>query len=169
MGTLKLKNRLVHSATWEEMATQDGIITEEIIARYVNLARGEVGLIIPGHMFVQSGGKAHRKQIEICRFKPLYNLSAAETIKPVLADVPMILVGGVRQLPEMEALLEDQKADFLSMSRPFIREPFLARRLRTGKSDAAACVSCNKCFAAVYNGLPLRCYVSGETGTTVRL
>ena len=109
-------------------------------------------------MFVQSGGKAHRKQIEICRFKPLYNLSAAETIKPVLADVPMILVGGVRQLPEMEALLEDQKADFLSMSRPFIREPFLARRLRTGKSDAA-----------VYNGLPLRCYVSGETGTTVRL
>lgn len=87
----------------------------------------------------------------------------------MLGEVPLILVGGVRRLAEMEQLLNDRKANFLSMSRPFIREPFLARHMRTGKTDAAACISCNKCFAAVYNGLPLRCYVSGETGTALQL
>lgn len=47
------------------------------------------------------------------------------------------------------------------MSRPFIREPFLAKRMQQGKAKEAACISCNKCFAAVFNGLPLRCYVDG--------
>jgi 2,4-dienoyl-CoA reductase-like NADH-dependent reductase (Old Yellow Enzyme family) len=110
-----------------------------------------------------------KKQIEACRFKSLYNLSAAEVIKPVLGDIPLILVGGVRRLSEMEEVLAAKKADFLSMSRPLVREPFLPKHLRKGKTDEAACVSCNKCFAAVYNGLPLRCYVSGETGTNLKL
>jgi 2,4-dienoyl-CoA reductase-like NADH-dependent reductase (Old Yellow Enzyme family) len=96
-----------------------------------------------------------------CRFQPCYHLRAAETVKPALGDVPLILVGGVRQLSEMEEVLAAGKADFLSMSRPFVREPFLARRLRSGKAESAACISCNKCFAAVFNGLPLRCYVKG--------
>jgi 2,4-dienoyl-CoA reductase-like NADH-dependent reductase (Old Yellow Enzyme family) len=390
MGALELKNRLIHSATWEGMATEDGSVTEDLVSRYVNLARGEVGFIIPGHMFVHPGGRAARKQIGIsdnrhlegltrlvsrvhdkgaviaaqlahggrqcpkaligrkplapsgfgrdpaslnkpraaaerdiheiidafvaaakraqqagfdalqlhcahgyllneflspffnrrkdkwggsprnnfriveniirgiqaeigrdmpllvklntndftprpgidphlaaryaewlvelnitaleisggtyysfhtvrgevpidgmaralswwmrpiakmvfkkqiepCRFKSLYNMSAVEAIKPVLDGIPLILVGGVRRLSEMEKVLAEKKADFLSMSRPLIREPFLPRHLRTGKTDEAACISCNKCFAAVYNGLPLRCYVSDETGTDLKL
>ena len=71
------------------------------------------------------------------------------------------LVGGVRTLEEMEKVLSESKADFLSMSRPFIREPFLAKRMKQGKTKEASCISCNKCFAAVFNGLPLRCYADG--------
>lgn len=96
-----------------------------------------------------------------CRFEPLFNLAGAQVIKPALGQVPLLLVGGVRRLQEMEQVLASSQAEFLSMSRPFIREPFLVKRLRTGKTSQAACISCNKCFAAVFNRLPLRCYVNG--------
>lgn len=102
-----------------------------------------------------------KKQIVPCRFQKCYNLHAAEKIKTALGDVPLILVGGVRMLKEMEDILASKKADFISMSRPFVREPFFAKRLQSGECEAAACISCNKCFAAVFNGLPLRCYVNG--------
>jgi 2,4-dienoyl-CoA reductase-like NADH-dependent reductase (Old Yellow Enzyme family) len=102
-----------------------------------------------------------KKQVFLCRFQKLYHLPAAEIIKPVIGNMLLILVGGVRTLGEMETVLSESKADFLSMSRPFIREPFLAKRMRQGKTKEAACISCNKCFAAVFNELPLRCYVDG--------
>ena len=102
-----------------------------------------------------------KRQIGPCRFQELYHLSAVDVIKPKLGDVPLILVGGVRRLSEMERVLSEGQASFLSMSRPFIREPFLAKRLKAGKAEEAACISCNRCFAAVFNGLPLRCYVDG--------
>ena len=102
-----------------------------------------------------------KRQIEPCRFVPLYHLPEAEAVKQALGDIPLILVGGVRTLEEMEQVLSEGRADFLSMSRPFIREPFLAKRLLEGKTDRAACVSCNNCFAAIFNELPLKCYVNG--------
>lgn len=102
-----------------------------------------------------------KRQVFPCRFQKLYHLPAAEKIKPVIGDMPLILVGGVRTSGDMEKVLSESKADFLSMSRPFIREPFLAKRMKQGKTKEAACISCNKCFAAVFNDLPLRCYVNG--------
>jgi hypothetical protein len=57
-----------------------------------------------------------------------YNLEAARMIKPVLGDTPLILVGGMRTVSHMEEVLESGHADFISMSRPFIREPFLANK-----------------------------------------
>lgn len=102
-----------------------------------------------------------KRQVFPCRFQKLYHLPAAEKIKPIIGDMPLILVGGVRTLEEMEKVLSESKADFLSMSRPFIREPFLAKRMKQGKIKATSCISCNKCFAAVFNGLPLRCYADG--------
>jgi 2,4-dienoyl-CoA reductase-like NADH-dependent reductase (Old Yellow Enzyme family) len=102
-----------------------------------------------------------KKQVIPCRFQTLYHLPAAEKIKPVIGNMRLILVGGVRTLGEMEMVLSESKADFLSMSRPFIREPFLAKRMKQGKTQEASCISCNKCFAAIFNGLPLRCYADG--------
>lgn len=96
-----------------------------------------------------------------CSFVEAYNLAAAETIKPELGEVPLMLVGGMRRLPHMEELVERKYTDLVSMSRPFIREPLLVKRFRERKADEASCISCNKCFAAVTNNLPLRCYVDG--------
>ncbi len=87
-----------------------------------------------------------------------YNLEAAKMIKPISGNVPVFLVGGLRRVAHMERVLEQGYADFISMSRPFLREPFLVKRIKEGKTDTASCESCNKCLAAAANDLPVRCY-----------
>jgi len=90
-----------------------------------------------------------------------YNLEAARMIKPVLGNTPLFLVGGMRTVSHMERVLENNYADFISMSRPFIREPFLVKKIKEGKLDKVSCVSCNKCLAALVNNIPVYCYNKG--------
>ncbi len=90
-----------------------------------------------------------------------YNLEAAKLIKPVLGHTPLLLVGGMRTVSHMEDVLENNYADFISMSRPFIREPFLVNKIKEGKMDKVSCVSCNRCLAAVPNEIPVHCYNKG--------
>ncbi|HIF9311761.1 TPA: NADH:flavin oxidoreductase [Photobacterium damselae] len=49
LGNMTLKNRFVRSATWENMATEDGHMTEKLYDIYEELAQGEVGLIVTGY------------------------------------------------------------------------------------------------------------------------
>jgi 2,4-dienoyl-CoA reductase-like NADH-dependent reductase (Old Yellow Enzyme family) len=90
-----------------------------------------------------------------------YNLEAAKLIKPVIGDIPLLAVGGLRKVSHMEKVLKNGSADFISMSRPFIREPNIVNRFREEKVNSVACVSCNKCFAAIANHMPLYCYNKG--------
>ena len=87
-----------------------------------------------------------------------YHLESAKVLKPALRGIPIILVGGMRRVSAMEEALENGYADFISMSRPFISEPFLVNKIKDGKTDRARCVSCNKCLAAVRTQLPILCY-----------
>ena len=84
-------------------------------------------------------------------------LEVAKIIKPVIGDIPLLLAGGMRTVSHMEEVLENYYADFISMSRPFIREPFLVNKIKENKMDKVSCVSCNRCLAAVANELPLYC------------
>ena len=59
IGSLTLPNRLVRSATAEGMADADGRPRPRLRALYQELARGGVGLIVTGHMYVHPSGKAH--------------------------------------------------------------------------------------------------------------
>jgi 2,4-dienoyl-CoA reductase-like NADH-dependent reductase (Old Yellow Enzyme family) len=47
------------------MAGPAGEITDQIIARYRRLARGEIALIIPGYMYVHPSGRTNHRQIGI--------------------------------------------------------------------------------------------------------
>jgi 2,4-dienoyl-CoA reductase-like NADH-dependent reductase (Old Yellow Enzyme family) len=87
-----------------------------------------------------------------------YNRNAAEAIKPMTDGIPIAVVGGYRTVAAMEEVLESGNADFISMSRPFIREPFIVKRIRQGRTKKVACVSCNKCLAAAANNQIVRCY-----------
>ena len=66
-GSVAIKNRFVHSATYEAMASETGEVTEKLVKRYQVLAKGEIGLIIPGHMFVHPYGRAGQFQTGIHR------------------------------------------------------------------------------------------------------
>lgn len=73
-------------------------------------------------------------------------------------SIPVILVGGHRTPGVMAKILEDDAADFISMSRPLIREPGLIKRWKNGDLKKAKCISCNLCFEN-WIFRPLRCYV----------
>jgi 2,4-dienoyl-CoA reductase-like NADH-dependent reductase (Old Yellow Enzyme family) len=90
-----------------------------------------------------------------------YNLAAAGLMRQSAPELPIMLVGGMRRLSHMEEIVQGGKADFISMCRPFIREPDLVNRMSTGSTEAARCTSCNKCFAALANHKPVRCYAGG--------
>ena len=57
-----------------------------------------------------------------------------------------ILVGGVRTIELMNEVIEDGSADFVSLARPFIREPDLVRQIEAGRTGMVDCVSCNICL-----------------------
>jgi 2,4-dienoyl-CoA reductase-like NADH-dependent reductase (Old Yellow Enzyme family) len=94
-------------------------------------------------------------------FDEPYNIEAAKMIKPAVGETPLFVVGGFRKVAHMKETLEKQYADCISMCRPFIREPFIVKRIREGKAEVVACVSCNRCFAALPNNIPVQCYNKG--------
>ena len=63
LAGLHLDNRLVRSATWEGMATDEGIVTDRLVALYEDLAKGGVGLIISSYMTVHALGRQNIDQI----------------------------------------------------------------------------------------------------------
>jgi 2,4-dienoyl-CoA reductase-like NADH-dependent reductase (Old Yellow Enzyme family) len=63
-----------------------------------------------------------------------------------VANIPIMLVRGIRSLSVMENLLEEGYADLISMSRPLICEPDRVSKRTSGKAKRAMCASCNLCF-----------------------
>ena len=72
-------------------------------------------------------------------------------------DLPLILVGGNRSFETSEALVSQGVADYISMSRPFIREPDLVNRWQSGDRGPALCRSDNACFKPGMEGLGIYC------------
>lgn len=85
-----------------------------------------------------------------------YNVEAAEKIKAAVR-VPVIVCGGIRSDIEIRDIIENEKADFVSMSRAFICEANIVNKLRTGVQQEAKCVGCNFCLMGAEQR-PLRCY-----------
>lgn len=50
---MKLKNRFFKAAVWEELATEDGHMTDELFQIYEELAKGGIGTILTGYAHVE--------------------------------------------------------------------------------------------------------------------
>ncbi|MFX1494827.1 MAG: NADH:flavin oxidoreductase, partial [Promethearchaeota archaeon] len=75
-----------------------------------------------------------------------YYLPNAKALKPIMKDCPLILMGGIRNPIIADNLLKKKIADFISMSRPFIYEPDLANRWKSGDLSPSKCTNCNACL-----------------------
>ena len=83
----------------------------------------------------------------------------AAKIREATGSTPMALVNGIRSLRCMEAIVGKGVADLISMSRPFIMEPDLVKKLEAGQ-PAAACTSCGLCQSRdVFAKMMLRCHL----------
>ncbi|MBS7619104.1 NADH:flavin oxidoreductase [Candidatus Bathyarchaeota archaeon] len=81
----------------------------------------------------------------------------ASRIREVAKPTPLALVNGIRSRICMESILKRGIADLISMSRPFIKEPDLVKKLQSGQ-DKATCTSCNLCESeAFFSKTMLRC------------
>jgi 2,4-dienoyl-CoA reductase-like NADH-dependent reductase (Old Yellow Enzyme family) len=74
-----------------------------------------------------------------------YNLALAGEIKKTVR-CPIMVVGGFRSLEVINKALSEDGIDYISMARPFIREPQLIKRWKEGDRSPARCISCNGCF-----------------------
>ncbi len=87
---------------------------------------------------------------------PLENFNVGNgTIIKNNVSVPVIVVGGIHKVSDMEDIITTGKADFISMCRPFICEPNLVKKLKDGK-DEAKCIMCNYC-GLVIEKEPTKC------------
>jgi len=85
-----------------------------------------------------------------------YFQNEARTYKSKV-KVPLILVGGNRSFQVAEKLVTEGPADYISMSRPFIREPGLINRWKSGDLSRATCLSDSLCFGPARKGQGVYC------------
>ena len=83
-----------------------------------------------------------------------FNIENASIIKKNV-NIPVIAVGGIHKVEDMEDIITNGKADFISMCRPFICEPDLAKKMMNGQKSAK-CLMCNYC-GLVIEKEPTRC------------
>jgi 2,4-dienoyl-CoA reductase-like NADH-dependent reductase (Old Yellow Enzyme family) len=55
-------------------------------------------------------------------------------------------VGGMRQLTEIQQVVDGGVADAVSMCRPLIMDQRIVQKFRQGKAAASKCTSCNGCI-----------------------
>ncbi len=111
-----------------------------------------------------SGGSAGSGKLGPARMKirkpedEAYFLDLASGIKDA-TGLPVITVGGIRSVETINDILSEGKADYVAMSRPFVREPDLVNRWKSGDTAKAKCISCNGCFETGMKGTGVTCKV----------
>ena len=87
----------------------------------------------------------------------------AQGVKSVV-DIPVITVGRIRNPVMAEEVLQEEKADLISMGRALIADPHMPSKAKEGRlKEITPCISCNRCIQTLRKGA-VRCAVNPETG-----
>lgn len=78
-------------------------------------------------------------------------------------SIPTLMVGGLRTFELLEEIVQKKECDFISLSRPLIREPNIINDWKRGERHRAKCISCNQCLEGLKNGETLRCFQKEKT------
>ena len=132
-----------------------GATLEEGLAALQAMAEAGLSAAEISHSGVGGGVRPDRLPVEQGAEVVPYRQKAAAVKKAV--GIPVILVGGIRRLETAEEIVSSGDADFVSLCRPFIREPNLVRRWTSGDRAPAKCISCQKCTGIMARGEPLEC------------
>jgi len=94
--------------------------------------------------------------IKAVPYTPAFNRKAAGIIKREV-NVPIFVVGGITDPALMKDIIDSGDADYISLSRSLIIDPFFPRKIAKGSEISSACIHCNLCIFYTELG-PLRCY-----------
>jgi len=133
----------------DDFAPEGGITIKEsvVIANWLD----EKGIDL---IEISGGGPEQNRDIRKTRAKPeeksLYyeaNFAGhAEKIRNTVPSVPLALVDGIRNVSAMNAILDCNLADLISMSKPLINEPDFPNKLKEGQQKAS-CIDCRECVS----------------------
>ena len=87
-----------------------------------------------------SGRRWYKERIK----NPIYadiGTKLAEKIK-----IPVMIIGGVRNMDEINEILNKSNIQYVGMARPLICEYDLIKRWKNGETKKSKCVSCNSCL-----------------------
>lgn len=85
-----------------------------------------------------------------------YNVQATKTIHKLVPEANLAVCGGLNSVNFMEKIINENVASMVSLSRPFIREPNLVRKIHEGKIQNLSCKYCNLCL--INGGKGLKCH-----------
>jgi 2,4-dienoyl-CoA reductase-like NADH-dependent reductase (Old Yellow Enzyme family) len=147
---------------WIKMNCQDyldnGLDPEDAVRAGILLAQGGADAIeLSGGTFVSGPLNPSRTAI-LSEDKEAYFRDSAKVFRQRV-PIPLSLVGGIRSLAVAEGIVREGMADYVSMSRPFIREPWLVKRWKAGDTRRALCLSDNQCFGPARAGEGIYCVV----------
>jgi 2,4-dienoyl-CoA reductase-like NADH-dependent reductase (Old Yellow Enzyme family) len=125
----------------------EGFTVEDCISVCKKLA--EKGI---DHIEISGGGRGSQTRLRErakhgdAAYSELAFAGHMSKIRKELDFSPMGLVYGFRNLDTMKKAVSEGLTDMVSMSRPFIREPYLVDKLSKGQSQAE-CIRCDACRA----------------------
>ena len=158
-STVSLKNQYLLQGTWEA-ADEQSMTVDDVSEIAAVLATGgicPIQLSCVGAFYTLFG------LIAKDQWHDGYLIEYAACIKGVVG-VPIMVVGGMRDLKMMEDVITNRKGDMISMCRPFIREPDLINHWLWGNTSPPQCDSCDGCLRATERREEVRCTVTTRAG-----
>lgn len=91
-----------------------------------------------------SGNGTSRSGVKANINEGYFQTYASELQKTI--NIPVISVGGYRSMEYINKILKETPLEYISLSRPLIREPNLPSRWKNGNFTPSECISCNACY-----------------------
>lgn len=136
--------------------TEKGLTIEDSILMAKQFAHAGFDAIEISGGIIRTGKYSPSRPGITTEDKEAYYRDYAHRLKSEI-KTPLILVGGLRSFEVAEKIITDGIADYISMSRPLIREPDLIDRWRKGDMRKAECKSDNLCFNPGFEGKGIYC------------
>ncbi len=88
----------------------------------------------------------------------------AKMVKDKTPGIPIIASNRVNSPDTMQRIFDNDEADIISMARPFLADPSIVNKIKTGKASLVnTCIACNQaCLDHVFGEKSVSCIVNPE-------
>ena len=141
---------------------EEGIRIGELIQDHLDILQVSAGMHNPKWM----------TWVHPCGFRPpMPNVFVAEAFKKTgKFHVPIVTLGAIDSLESAEKIIEDGKADLVTMARSLIADPELIHKGVKGKTeDVTPCIKCMRCHDSTVYGHHFQCAVNPTAGLEASL
>lgn len=141
---------------------EEGIRIGELIQDHLDILQVSAGMHNPKWM----------TWVHPCGFRPpMPNVFVAEAFKKTgKFHVPIVTLGAIDSLESAEKIIEEGKADLVTMARSLIADPELIRKGMKGKTeDVTPCIKCMRCHDSTVYGHHFQCAVNPTAGLEASL